>query len=193
MLQQVFLERNTPLLPRFLIVARRIDHVAVGHDNDHRDRLAVGNQVVGDHVGAAQDRPVRIVVPTSVQQVQYRVFATRFLAVARWRVNVDPAARPADLRVVPVEREAAVWHSGTLMVPRLALGNEYLDEPARTAAIAEDVRAGRIRHYDTVHVEGVVVDARRYRTKDNRPDSVIALGHLVAGILQNGLEVAAVQ
>ena len=48
--------------------------LAVGHDDEHRHDLAVGQQIVGDHVGAAQLGPMRVVVTGAVQEIEHRYF-----------------------------------------------------------------------------------------------------------------------
>ena len=52
--EEIVLEHLEGLLAAALLALLRPIGVAVGHDDEHRHHLAVGEQVVGDHVGAAQ-------------------------------------------------------------------------------------------------------------------------------------------
>ena len=79
---------------------------AVGHDDDHRHGLAVGDQVVEQDVGLGEALPLRLVAADAVQQVEHGILLV--LRVAGRRVDVHLAPRADRLRVVLDHLQLAV-------------------------------------------------------------------------------------
>ena len=86
-------------------VARR---VTVGHDDNHRNSLALGNKVIHDLRSAAEVAPGRLVATMAMQQVHHR---EALLAVVGCRqIDRHAALRPQRGTVVPAARKRAAGH-----------------------------------------------------------------------------------
>ena len=99
-LQQILLERgerrraaeDVPFGPVVLLCP------AVGHDDDHRRGLPVGQQVVEEDVGRGESLPFRLVAADAVQQIEHRILLVRASSRA--------ACRPASCGAVPTVFES---------------------------------------------------------------------------------------
>ena len=72
----------------------------------------VGDQVVGNDVGAADVHPMGVVVAAAVEQVEHRVLPLRIVAVAGRRVDVQPAAGGPARDVTPGDSDWPTWRLG---------------------------------------------------------------------------------
>ena len=174
-LEQILLEQfPSPLTLPLAIPAGR---VTIGHHDQHRHGSAVRQQIIGNHVCAAQQRPMGIVVSRSMQQVEDGIPRGSLLVVTGWRVDVHSATGARGRRGIPVDAHRAVRNVSPLVVSGVPGGAGDLHIPSRALAIAEHVGAEGIGDAQPVHVERSVVNAGRDRPHGQAPDALFVFLH----------------
>ena len=166
------------VLPQFLLEERKrqlgvlriaaMHDLVVRHRDDHRQRLALGNQVVGDETGAAVDVPRRRQLAAATEQVQHRIPAAA--VVVRRRVDVHLALAVEHGRVIHVPRDAPVRDRLGVVV-RGAVAMDDDGAVARLVGKAGE-RVVRIDDGHAVHEEPVDIEVRLERTHRQRPHAV---------------------
>ena len=151
---------------------------AVGHDDDHRLGLAVGDQVVEEDVGRGEALPLRLVAADAVQEIEHRVLLV--LRVAGRRVDLHLARGPDGLRLVGHHLQLAVRDAFALGVkagrrigkrrnvvrvehdgpaePRLPLGKAFRSGRGENQQSAEQKRQRMLpsRHHGNSPIGGMV-------------------------------------
>ena len=148
-----------------------VHHLVVRHRDDHRQRLAFRDQVVGDEPGAAVDVPRRRQFTAATEQVEHRVLPVP-VVVGR-RVDVHLALAVQHDRVVNVAGDAAV-RDGL----RVVVGGPVAmhDDRAVARLIGKTgERVVRIHDRDAVDEQPVDIHVRLQRTHRQRPDAVGSL------------------
>ena len=152
--------------------------MAEGHDDDRGNGLLVRDEVVHDGVGHAGLRPAHLVVVGAMQQVHHRVFLVAGVVVG-WRVDHYTASHLRQLIEVLVLDQVAVRdvaeHHELRFLPRQR-DDALVDARRRTN---EGVL--RIGRRQSVHLEPVLVVARRELRRRERPDAIGVLGHIETG------------
>ena len=166
------------LLPQFLLEERKrqlgvlrvaaVHDLVVRHDDDHRQRLAFGNQVVGDEAGAAVDVPGRRQFAAATEQVEHGISAVA--VVVRRRVDIHLALAVEHVRVIDVSRDAAV-RNGLGIVVRRAVA---MNDDRAVARLVGKTREGvvRIDDGDAVDEELVDIEVGLQRADRQRPEAV---------------------
>ena len=158
--------------------------VAVGHDDEHGFRLALGDQVVQDLAGPAERRPRILVSPTPMEQVQDRILGFLVITVISCgRIDIQSADHVILRRVVPHLFQVARSRTLRVDIGITARNQDGIHVPR---PVAHDEHIGRIQDCDAVHVEGVGVQLRRREVRFQRPDAVGALGHRLGPIPHPG-------
>ena len=145
---------------------------AVFHDDDHRLRLAGGNQIVEDEIHVALRRPAALILAGAVQQVEHGIALVAILVVARRRVNEAPPPGVADVRMHPLDANFAVGHVlGVVEVD--ALVRDF--DAAPHVADAEEAFAVGVGRGKAVDDQLVIVEAGIERASCAGPDTVVIL------------------
>ena len=152
--------------------------MAEGHDDDRGNGLLVRDEVVHDGVGHAGLRPAALVVVGAMQQVHHRIFLVAGAVVGR-RVHHHTAGHLRQLIKVLVLDQVAVWH--------VAEHHEVRFFPRQRDDALVDARRRtnegvlRIGRRQSIHLEPVLIVARRELRRRERPDAVGVLGHIETG------------
>ena len=168
-LPELFFEERKRQLRMLRIAA--VHHLVVRHRDDHRQRLAFRNQVVGDEPRAAVDVPRRRQLTAAAEQVQHRILSVP-VVVGR-RVDVHLALPVQDSRVVDVSSDVAMRDGLRVVVGRPVAVD---DDRAVTRLIGKSgQRVVRIHHRHAVHDETIDVEIRLQWADRQRPDAIAAL------------------
>ena len=149
--------------------------VAVGHDDEHGFRLALGDQIVQDLAGPAERRPRILVSPTPVEQVQDGILGLPVVTViAGRRIDIQAADHVVLRGVVPHLLQVARGRALRVHIGITARNQDGVHIPR---SVTHHEHIGRIQDRDAVHVERVGIQLRRRKVRLQRPDAVGALGH----------------
>jgi hypothetical protein len=155
-----------------------VDHLVVRHGDDHRQRLAFGEQVVGDEARPPVDVPRRGQLSAAAQQVEDRVPPAA--VVIRWRVHVDLALAVQHGRVIHVTRDGAMRYrlrvvvGGTITVHDDRAVARLIREPGERVAGIDD--------RDAVDEQLVDVEIGPERSDGESPHAVRPLGERDRGV-----------
>ena len=150
--------------------------LAVVHDHDERNRLALGNQVVQDLTGMALRGPTLLILGVAMLEVQDRVFLIQVLLVLRGQI--DEAVPHALGRLGPVISFFDDTLRHVLDLPEIHVGGRDLDAAA-PAAGAKEIDAAGIGHRGAVDIQLIVVESDILGVGRTGPDAVLILGHFV--------------
>ena len=146
--------------------------VAVGHDQDHRLGLALGDEVVEDLRGAAEVKPGVLVTGVAMEEVEDGIFLLAALLVPRRGIDVDATSVAEGLAVIPAGGDGAVGDvvdSVNVAPVAFLLGNDEIVHPARD--VLDD---GIVEVHDggAVHCEAVEIEFGSQGLGGVGPDSV---------------------
>mgnify|MGYP003291120470 CR=1 FL=1 len=129
--------------------------VAVGHNDDHRLGLALGDEVVEDLRGAAGAEPGLLIAAHTVEEVEDGVSGLAALVAGRG-VNGHTAVHPEHVGVVPDPGDGAVRDVLDDVVVGAAAGDDEVVH--QVGDVALDVGVGRVVEGEAVDVEAEVVE-----------------------------------
>ena len=142
--------------------------VAVGHHEDHRFRLAGGDQVVQDLGGAPQVQPGILVTGVAVQEIENGIILLAVF-IARRRVDVHPAAHLELGAVVPAGCDGAVRYVLHAIKVTLLSADDEVVHPARDVFYEGIVQ---VQDGLSVHGQAVEIHFGSKRRRGIGPDSV---------------------
>ena len=168
-LAELFREERERQLGMLRIAA--MHDLVVRHRDDHRERLAFRNQVVGDEAGTAVEVPPRSQFPAAAEQVQHRIPAVP-VVVGR-RIDVHLALAVQDRRAVYVSRDAAMRNRLRVVVRRPVA----MDDDGAVSRLIGKTGEGIVRIDDghAVDKQPIDIEVRLQRANRQRPDAVRAL------------------
>src|SRR5688572_7228696 len=145
---------------------------AVVHDDDHRSRFPVRDQVVQNKSGAALNGPGSLVLARAVLEVEHGISCGRVLVVIRRRVDERTAPLFAHGRKVRLLAHGAM--RDVLGREELHVIGRHVDRTHPTARAEEGPRV-RIGDPRTVDDDLIIVKTLDERGCDDRPRTVLLL------------------
>ena len=146
------------------------------HEDDKRNGLAVGNQVVHDDARLTLGTPAGFVLAHTMLQVEHGELLVRIGIILGGQIDKAVTHRLGDRRPVInlVDRSLRhVFHRIKILV-----GSGHIDTASPTAGTII-ILAARIRHRGTVDVELIIVESLVLRSGSASPDTILVLGHLI--------------
>ena len=149
--------------------------MAVGHHDDHRLGLALGDQVVHDLAGASEYDPLVLVAAAAVKQVEHGIALVAVL-IAVGGVDVHAPVLAYAVGVVPARGEGSV--GDVLHGVEVSLSAAYEEHVVHGSEVTVYVGVVGVDGGDAVNHEHIAVELGLQRLGGVFPEAVLALDHV---------------
>ena len=150
--------------------------LAVIHDHDEWNGLALGNQVVKDLSGVALGGPALLIFGISMLEIQDRILLVGVVLVLCGQIDIAVAHAFCSLGPIILLLDCALRH--ILDLPEIHVGGRDLDTAAPTSG-TEEINGSGIGHRRSVDIQLIVVEAYILGIGSSGPYTILILDHLV--------------